>query len=239
MNPCQDGHDPGLTIAGITKLSTCDWPGRLAATIFLQGCPWRCGYCHNPGLQACYISGLVEWGDVLSLLDQRRGLLDAVVFSGGEPTRQPGLTQAIEQVRAKGFVIGLHTAGIYPGLLAKVVALVDWVGLDIKALPSRYESITGVGSSASRAYKSLEIVVESGVDHEVRITVDPTVHDEDHILSLVRNLQDRGVSSIVVQEVRALGTTDTYALTMAGRRLNDVLSRTPEGVLIRQDRLSS
>ena len=233
MNPCQDRHDPGLTIAGVTKLSTCDWPGRLAATIFLQGCPWRCGYCHNPGLQACDISGLVEWGDVLSLLDQRRGLLDAVVFSGGEPTRQPGLAQAIEQVRARGFEVGLHTAGIYPSLLAKVVPLVDWVGLDIKALPSVYESITGVGRSASRAYESLDVVVESGVDHEVRITVDPTVHDEDHIWSLVRNLRERGVLSIVLQEVRGLGASPEYAHALAGRTLGDVLGSVPEGVVVR------
>jgi len=237
MSPVQESYDPGLAIAGLTKLSTCDWPGHLAATVFLQGCPWRCDYCHNPSLQACDVAGSVEWGEVLSLLDRRQGLLDAVVFSGGEPTRQPGLAQAIEQVRAKGFAVGLHTAGIYPSRLAEVMGLVDWVGLDIKALPSGYESITGIGTSAARAYESLDVVVESGVDHEIRITVDPTVHDEDHIWSLVRNLQERGALSIVLQEVRAMGTTDAYALTIAGRTLNDTVSTVPEGVLVRKGNL--
>ena len=226
--------DPGLAIAGLTKLSMCDWPGRLAATVFLQGCPWRCGYCHNPDLQACETLGAVEWGDILSFLDRRAGLLDAVVFSGGEPTRQAGLVSAIEQVRAKGFAIGLHTAGIYPKRLSEVVGLVDWVGLDVKALPSGYESITRVASSATRAYASLDLILESGVDHEIRVTVDPTVHDEDHIVSLVADLRQRGASSIVLQEARGLGTTPDYASSLAGRTLSTVLNPIPAGVLLRK-----
>ncbi|NNH09134.1 radical SAM protein, partial [Cellulomonas fimi] len=89
----------GLAIAGLTPLSSCDWPGRLVATAFLQGCPWRCTYCHNAAILDPRTPGVVPWSDVRDLLDRRRGLLDGVVFSGGEPTRQAGLVDAARQVR--------------------------------------------------------------------------------------------------------------------------------------------
>src|SRR3954447_23836555 len=78
----------GLAVAGLTPLSTCDWPGQLVATVFLQGCPLACTYCHNPALIDPRVPGTLPWTSVTDLLGRRQGLLDGVVFSGGEPTRQ-------------------------------------------------------------------------------------------------------------------------------------------------------
>ncbi len=95
-----------LTVAGLVRLSTVDWPGRMVSTIFLQGCPWNCIYCHNPDLIDCRTSGIMAWADVETFLQRRQGLLDGVVFTGGEPTRQRGLMDAMERAHTLGFQVG-------------------------------------------------------------------------------------------------------------------------------------
>lgn len=223
----------GLAIAGLARLSTCDWPGKLVATVFLQGCPWQCTYCQNPGLVDPRVPGTVAWTDVRALLARRHGLLDGLVFSGGEPTRQPGLAAAVGEVRELGFAAGLHTAGAYPRRLAEVLPALDWVGLDIKALPDGYAAITGVVASPDRAFASLRLVVDSGVDHEVRITVDPTVHTGDGIRALVARVRTEGARRVVLQEARAEGARPDYARALAGRRLRDVIDPPPAGTTVR------
>ena len=132
------GPADALVIAGLVPMSTVDWPDHLSATVFTQGCPWNCFYCHNQALIPVRTPGAVAWGEVRDLLGRRRGLLDGVVFTGGEALRQDALADAAAEVRAAGFAVGLHTAGPYPRRLRDMVerGLVDWVGLDIKALPS-------------------------------------------------------------------------------------------------------
>jgi pyruvate formate lyase activating enzyme len=115
----------------------------------------------------------IPWTNITAFLERRRGLLDAVVFSGGEPTLQSALPDAARQVRDLGFRIGLHTAGPYPRRLAALLPLLDWVALDIKALPNDYPAITGVPGSGRRGWHSLKILQESGVAFEVRTTVMP------------------------------------------------------------------
>lgn len=222
-----------LTIAGLTALSTCDWPGKLVATVFLQGCPWRCTYCHNPDLLDPTAPGEVSWQQVRDLLERRRGLLDGLVFSGGEPTRQPGLPAAMREVRGRGFAVGLHTGGAYPSRLAELLPLVDWVGFDIKALPGEYHRITGVGASGTKAFASLELLVASGVDHEVRITVDPTVHTADQVDRLIDLVGSAGTRRTVLQEVRPQGTRPEYAVQVVGHRLSDLVPSSPGHVTLR------
>lgn len=191
-----------LNIAGIAPFSTVDWPDMMTATVFLQGCPWNCFYCHNPALIDPRAEGEVTWSDVTDLLCDRIGLLDAVVFSGGEPTMQRALIPAMRMVRALGFLVGLHTGGAYPGLLARALPHVDWVGLDIKALPSGYAQVTGRAPSADAAWRSLELVLGNRVlragsdrplDIEVRTTVHPAAIDDDGLRELGCRLADAGV----------------------------------------------
>ena len=218
------GRHPGadeLEIAGLVPMSTCDWPGRLVATVFLQGCPWRCTYCHNPALIDPRTPGTVPWSDVRDLLARRQGLLDGVVFSGGEPTRQVALLDAAREVREAGFGVGLHTSGAYPRRLAAVLPLVDWVGLDVKAPAHLYRAITRTGgptTSADAAFACLRLALDAGVELQVRTTVDPTVLSPQDVAALERELAALGVREHVLQEVRAEGTTPEYREALAAAR---------------------
>lgn len=189
-------------VGGITPLTTIDYPDRLAAVVYCQGCPWRCRYCHNGHLLARSRPGTLAWADVIDLLRRRRGLLDAVVFSGGEPTLQRALPAAVGTVRATGFRIGLHTAGCYPDRLDALLPQLDWVGLDIKALPDDYPALTGTRGSGERAYASLDRVLASGVDHEVRVTVHDALLPPQRLQRLLDLLRRRGVARITLQRCR-------------------------------------
>ncbi len=210
-----------LVIAGLTRMSSCDWPGRLVATVFLQGCPWRCTYCHNHAILDPRAPGQVPWREVRELLTRRAGLLDGVVFSGGEPTRQTALADAMREVRDRGFGVGLHTGGAYPRKLEALLPLVDWIGFDVKAPRHLYRAITRVGgetTAADQAFASLRMVLDSGVDVQVRTTVDPTVLSDDDVRALTATLHDLGVADHVLQEVRPDGTTTEYQQALAATR---------------------
>ena len=216
-NQSVNPHD--LAIAGHVALSTCDWPGKLVTTVFLQGCPWQCGYCHNPDLIPARTAGVIPWQNVLDLLAKRRGLLDGVVFSGGEPTRQGKLlAAAMAEVKDLGFKVGLHSGGAYPKNLELVLPYVDWLGLDVKAPMDLYQAITGRASSARMFKASLEVVLASGVDTQVRTTVDPTVLSDDDVSRLTAWLAERGVTDHVLQTVRPDGTTEEFQAKLAAYR---------------------
>ena len=162
-----------LRVGGLTPLSASDYPDRLAAVVFCQGCAWRCTYCHNPHLLPKRGKEEIPWPSVIQFLERRKDLLDAVVFSGGEPTLQRALPEAMREVKAMGYLIGLHTAGIAPRMLARVLPLVDWVGMDLKADLSTHESITGVAGSAARAKRSMELIASSGVAYRFHTLAEP------------------------------------------------------------------
>jgi len=188
-----------LTIGGLAPFTTIDFPGRLAAVIFCQGCPWRCTYCHNPHLLRAG-DGALSWPEVSAWLKTRRGLLDAVVFSGGEPLLQRGLVAALAEARTLGFATGLHTAGIYPERLAEALPLLDWVGFDVKAPFAEYAPVVGCdGGPPARA--ALETLLASGVAHEIRCTVSPAF-DADAVARLHAELAGIGVSRLELQECR-------------------------------------
>ncbi len=194
-----------LHIGGLTPLSTTDYPGQLSAVVFCQGCPWRCGYCHNPHLLARRSRDEIAWQDITALLDRRRGLLDAVVFSGGEPTLQAGIAGAIREVKQMGFRVGLHTAGIAPRRLAALLPLIDWVAMDIKAPFDAYATTTGRPASGESAYASMRLILASGIDHEFRTTVNASLLPPDTLAQLAQSLAELGVRHYVLQEFRAQG----------------------------------
>lgn len=197
-----------LKVGGFTPFSATDYPGQLAAVVFVQGCPWRCGYCHNPHLQARTPDSPLAWADILARLRRRVGLLDAVVFSGGEPTMDPGLADAMRAVRELGFAVGLHTGGAYPRRLAELLPLLDWVGLDIKASVAGYDALTGIQNSAAPAWTSAELVLTSGVAHEFRTTIHPDLHTESDLFALARTLSTLGLRHYALQVFRATGCAD-------------------------------
>ena len=171
--------------------------------VYCQGCPWRCRYCHNPHLLPGRAAGAIAWSEVLDFLRRRRGLLDAVVFSGGEPTAQPGLAQAMRDARALGYRIGLHSAGAYPRRFAEALPLVDWVGFDAKApFDAAYERVTGVEASGAAALESARALLASGVDCEFRTTWHGGFLSLEELERLTRSLADLGVRRYALQEFR-------------------------------------
>lgn len=214
-----------LRVGGVVPFSTTDWPGRLAAVVFTQGCAWRCGYCHNPHLIPAQGPDERDWRSVLDWLDTRKGLLEAVVFSGGEPTGQPGLVEALQAVRARGFRTGLHTGGIYPRKLPALLPLLDWVGLDVKAPSSGYQRVTGVPGSGLGVFVALALLQQSGVAHEVRTTVHFDLTPPDDLAKLAQELAVVGVKRWVLQPFRpqGCGNEALNAAAPQGARLDEAL----------------
>ncbi|RON77624.1 anaerobic ribonucleoside-triphosphate reductase activating protein [Pseudomonas chlororaphis] len=209
-----------MRVGGMLPLTTLDYPGLLACVLFCQGCAWRCRYCHNPQLIPPRGSEELDWCRVLSFLQRRQDLLDAVVFSGGEPTLQDGLPAAMDEVRAMGFRIGLHSAGIKPAAFARALAGADWVGFDVKALAEDGPMITGVPGSGKANWRSLELLLASGVDYECRTTVHWHLLQPARLLLLGQRLQALGVKRFAVQMVRT------------ARMLDPQLPSTPQQVLV-------
>ncbi len=200
-----------LKIGGFVPFTTVDFPGLLAAVIFCQGCTWRCRYCHNPHLQP-FCEGPERWEGILDLLSERRSFLQGVVFSGGEPTAQAALPNAIRTVREMGYQIGLHTAGIFPDRLEEVLPLVHWVGLDVKApFDARYDRITGAGQSFEAPARSLRLLLASGVPYELRTTVHPSLLSPSDLEDLSHSLDSLGAQPMKIQPFRPGGCVDMPA----------------------------
>ncbi|MBI4356718.1 MAG: anaerobic ribonucleoside-triphosphate reductase activating protein [Gammaproteobacteria bacterium] len=197
-----------LKIGGLVKFTTIDYPEHLAAVIFCQGCPWACRYCYNSHLIPPVIpekSKIYSWAFIKDFLNKRRTLLDAVVFSGGEPTFQKALLPAILAVKELGFLAALHTSGAYPKQLSRILPFLDWVGLDIKAPFDQYERVTGNKRGGINARKSLEILLKSKVPFECRTTVHGELLQETELLLIAKELSIYGVTHYHLQAAQ----TDT------------------------------
>ncbi len=199
-----------FAVGGFTPFTTTDYPGKLAAVVFAQGCPWRCRYCHNPHLLPARAlvppdSVFTDWGDLLEWLKTRRGLLDAVVFSGGEPTAQAALVDAVRDAAQLGFTIGLHTGGAFPRRLAEVLPHLGWVGFDLKATRADYAALTGTARSGTTAFTALDLLCASGASFEVRTTVHPALTPALALLDMAQELAQRGVRHWVLQRFRTAG----------------------------------
>ncbi|MFC5695495.1 anaerobic ribonucleoside-triphosphate reductase activating protein [Pseudomonas sp. GCM10022186] len=202
ISPRPAGSERSLRIGGLLPMTTLDYPDHLACVLFCQGCAWNCRYCHNPELIRRGTKPAMSWAQALAFLEHRHGLLQAVVFSGGEATLQPALPQAMREVRARGFKVGLHSAGIKPGALRRVLPLCDWVGFDVKALEEEVPLITGVAGSGRANWDSLDLLLASGVAYECRTTVHWRLFDCLRVRRLAERLAGLGVERFAVQLAR-------------------------------------
>ena len=189
-----------LRVAALTPFTSVDFPGHLAAVVHMQGCPLACPYCHSPHLQPAS-AGTVLPSDIASFLEARRGLLNGIVFTGGEPCAQTGLADALATCRSQGYATALHSSGVYPSALARLLPMLDWVGLDWKAPPVETATAaatgrTGLGPHFTRA---LRVVLDAGINHEIRTTWHPTILPEDAVIAMAEHLARAGASSWVIQ----------------------------------------
>lgn len=175
-------------IGGLEPCSFIDFPGCLSAVVFLRGCNLRCPFCHNAALIKSDGPRVMEGSEIIEFLASRRGRLDGVVFSGGEPTLQRGLPSLIEAARGLGFKIKLDTNGTRPELLSELLgdALLDYVALDLKDEPTAYARWLGMLEGPEVLLRSLDLIKASGVDHELRTTVVRPYHDEERLSRMAR-----------------------------------------------------
>ena len=169
-----------MKIFGLQKLSLLDFPGKMACTVFTGGCNLRCPFCHNASL----VTGLSEVEpiaeeEVFDLLQKRRGILEGVAITGGEPLLQPDIEDFIRRVRAQGYAVKLDTNGCYPDKLSRILAdnLVDYVAMDIKNAPDAYAKTVGIDAfDLAPVRESVNLLMNGVVDYEFRTTVVKELH---------------------------------------------------------------
>ncbi|MFA5346109.1 MAG: anaerobic ribonucleoside-triphosphate reductase activating protein [Candidatus Omnitrophota bacterium] len=163
-----------MKIGGFVKFSLIDYPGKVAAVIFTQGCNFRCPYCHNPQLVYPELfTDPVSFESIFDFLKERRGLLDGVVFCGGEPTLQEDLLEIICKVRSLGYAVKLDTNGSNPDILAKVLPYIDYAAMDIKApFGDAYARVCGVTINDYEIRRSMLLIRAAGLAYEFRTTFD-------------------------------------------------------------------
>ena len=168
-------------ISGLQKMTLLDYPGKVACTVFLQGCNFRCPFCHNSDLLGKDGPDTIPAETLLAFLKKRVGLLDAVCITGGEPTLQKDLLELIRQIKALGYLVKLDTNGSRPAVLKALAeeGLIDYVAMDIKNSSSEYGKTVGVPNmDLTGVEESIRYLLEEHVDYEFRTTVADELHAE-------------------------------------------------------------
>lgn len=177
-----------MKIAGWQKCTLIDFPGKIATILFTQGCNWRCPFCHNGGLWTPKNDKLplIDWQEIRTFLEKRRGQIEGVVISGGEPTLQEDLVGICREIKELGYAIKLDTNGTNPEILATLIKqnLLDFIAMDIKQIWEKYPILCGTKVDLSAVKKSIEMIRNSGLDYEFRTTIVPSLHSKEDILNL-------------------------------------------------------
>jgi pyruvate formate lyase activating enzyme len=187
-----------VKVGGILGFSTLDYPGRPCAVVFMSGCPFRCPFCQNPELiEITEVCKSIEPERVLELIKENRRIVDAIVFTGGEPLQQvKGLARMLQLAKREKFLTKVDTNGFYPEKLREVIDLLDYVAIDVKTSldPEKYSKAIGrpIGEKAIfNLRRSIELVRSSGVKLELRTTVVPGLVDENDIRKICKELRPK------------------------------------------------
>lgn len=193
-----------MNIAGFVKTSFVDYPGKIASVVFTQGCNLRCSYCHNVSLiDPNDTSNVILPEEIFEFLSKRKGMIDAVVVSGGEPTLQTNLHVFIAELKAMRLLVKLDTNGTSPDSLRMLIEeeLLDFIAMDLKAPLSKYDSITGTSQlELASVRESVEVIKNSGLAHEFRTTLCSELEADD-IPSIILDFEI--TSNYVVQRCRS------------------------------------
>lgn len=198
-------------IGGLQKLTLIDYPGRLAATVFLTGCNFRCPWCYSAEIvlpEKIKNQPKISEKELFKFLKERKKLIEGVVLCGGEPTTSKGLISLIKKIKKMGFLIKLDTNGSDPEILKKLICgkLVDYVAMDIKAPKEKYDKVVGTKVDVKKIQKSIDILKEGKVDYEFRTTVVPAFHKKEDIIKMARWI--RGAKRYYLQNFRPEKTID-------------------------------
>ena len=181
-----------MKIGGLIKFTLIDYPGRVSAVIFTQGCNFRCRYCHNPELVYPHmLQPSMPEEEVWAFLRRRKGTLEGVVVTGGEPTLQPDLIEFLTRVKELGYLIKLDTNGSKPEVLREAIEkkLVDFIAMDFKAPLEKYSLITGVEFEPTILQQSMDLIRTSGIAYEFRTTYDKEVLTDEDIKAMSDHVQ--------------------------------------------------
>lgn len=176
-----------LVFKGIQKTTLIDFPGKLACTLFLPKCDFRCPFCYNKQLVLDQDTGIeITEKHMLKFLDERKGFLEGVCITGGEPLLHPGLLKFLEKLKGQGFLTKLDTNGSRPEALAKILGkkAVDYVAMDVKASKGNYDRAAGTKVNLKAIEESIGLIKEKAADYEFRTTVVPVLHSEKDILQI-------------------------------------------------------
>lgn len=180
-----------MRLCGMQKLTLLDYPGKTAAIIFTAGCNFRCPFCHNASLVTHIDESSLDEGSVLEFLKKRRGVLEGVVITGGEPLLHADLALFMRKIKTLGYAIKLDTNGSFPDRLAELVddGLCDYVAMDIKAPLESYADVVGVDAIDTDAIRrSMELLLSGAVEYEFRTTVVKGLHTKDSIERIAHSI---------------------------------------------------
>lgn len=184
-----------MKIVGLQKMTLLDYPGKVACTVFLGGCNFRCPYCHNSELLGNEIPPLMEQEELLAFLEKRKGILDGVCVTGGEPTLYSDLEELLRAIKDMGYAVKLDTNGYRPNMLKHLAGqgLPDYVAMDIKNGPSQYALTAGVNMMDLTAVEeSIAFLMTGELEYEFRTTVVAQFHNENSIREMGRWLYELG-----------------------------------------------
>ncbi|MFZ2398792.1 MAG: anaerobic ribonucleoside-triphosphate reductase activating protein [Smithella sp.] len=198
-----------MKIGGLQKVSLIDYPGLICGIVFLQGCNFKCPYCHNPELvdPKLFKPGIRE-NEVLEFLNTRKGKLDAISITGGEPTIQEDLTSFIKQIKKMGFAVKLDTNGSQPKVIKNLLAekRLDFIAMDIKAPLEKYRNIVNTQVNTESIKESIDLILKAKIPHEFRTTIVESQLEENDILEIGKLIA--GASRYVLQKFVPSKTLD-------------------------------
>lgn len=191
-----------MHIGGLQKVSLVDYPDHIAAVIFTIGCPFRCGFCHNPSLVIPPFGEKLSETHVFDYLKRRRGVLDSTVITGGEPTVHADLLAFIKKLKQLDYKVKLDTCGYLPYMLKKILdsGLIDYVAMDIKAPLPKYPELVQRTIWPERILQSIDIILSSGIRHEFRSTLIDKFHTREDILQMAKLVE--GGAAYYLQKFR-------------------------------------
>jgi len=220
-----------MKIGGFQKTSLLDFPDKISTIIWTVGCNFRCPFCYNSNLVLGKV-GLVPESEILSYLEKRKGILEGLVISGGEPLMQKDIDKFTEKVKKIGYEIKIDTNGMYPQKLKELIdkKLVDYVSMDVKAPKNKYDALSGVKTDIKKIENSIKIIKESAPDYEFKTTFAPGLLTKEDIISIAKWI--KGSKKFYLQQFKSdvplisanLQETKSYSNDILIETLNDIKS---------------